>query len=204
MRPKAVPRSWRPAAGPWRCCTRVWGSGKSLGGWARRRPTVARWQAAVKRGGVRALRAKPQPGRPARLSARQAEAVVGDVAQGSRGTRIWNGAVDAPPAGGDHRALPRRPLPSGARVEDSARMRLESAEARAPGTGARRGRDRALAAATVAAYKQTRGAKAIASSSWMKAALCSKRWSGGRGRDRAARRCSANRTVIIGSRSPAC
>src|SRR6266571_4603117 len=109
-----------------------------------------------------------------------AEAVVGDAARGSRGARVRNGPVDAPPSGGGHRALLRRPLPSGARVEDPARLRVESAEARAAGPGARRGRDRALAAATMAAYKKTRGAKVRASSSWMRAALCSSRWSGGR------------------------
>src|SRR5439155_813877 len=45
--------------------------------------SVTRWQAVVKRGGVRALRAKPQPGRPARLSPRQQKRLLGMLLEGA-------------------------------------------------------------------------------------------------------------------------
>ncbi len=55
--------------------------------------SVTRWQAVVKRGGVRALRAKPQPGRPARLSPRQRKRLLGMLLEGAEahgyGTDLW-------------------------------------------------------------------------------------------------------------------
>ncbi len=55
--------------------------------------SVTRWQEVVKRGGVRALRAKPQPGRPARLSARQRKQLLGMLLEGAEahgyGTDLW-------------------------------------------------------------------------------------------------------------------
>lgn len=55
--------------------------------------SVTRWKAMVKRGGARALRAKPQPGRPARLSARQRKQLLALLLKGAAahgyGTDLW-------------------------------------------------------------------------------------------------------------------
>ena len=55
--------------------------------------SVTRWKAVVKRGGASALRAKPQPGRPARLSVRQRKRLLRMLLQGAEahgyGTDLW-------------------------------------------------------------------------------------------------------------------
>jgi len=55
--------------------------------------SVSRWQAAVAAGGARALRAKPAPGRPRRLSSRQRARLMKLLLQGAvahgYGTALW-------------------------------------------------------------------------------------------------------------------
>jgi transposase len=55
--------------------------------------SVKRWKVAVKRGGLDALAAKPHPGKPCRLSARQKQQLVRILTQGplksGYGTDLW-------------------------------------------------------------------------------------------------------------------
>lgn len=55
--------------------------------------SVLRWRDAVQRGGSSALRAKPVPGRPSRLTAKQKTRLVGFLKQGARAhghrTELW-------------------------------------------------------------------------------------------------------------------
>jgi len=129
------------------------------------------------------------------------EEVVGDASPGSRGTRVWNRSVDVASGRGSHRTLLWGPLPSGPCVEDLAWLRVEFAEARAPGAGAGRRRDRTLAAAEVPAYKKTLVGKAVASFSLMRAGSCSNPWSAGRGLREARRPSCGSGGGTIVSRS---
>jgi len=55
--------------------------------------SVLRWRNALRRGGADALKAKPAPGRPSRLTARQKTKLVGLLAQGAMAhgyrTELW-------------------------------------------------------------------------------------------------------------------
>ena len=107
--------------------------------------------------------------------------------QGPTRARLQDRPLDAPTSGGRD-PQPVRDLASYIpSMADSAARGVELSKTRAPGTGTRPRGCRALAPGGLAAHKKTRGDRGAASFWWMKPAVCSSRWSGERGGQRATR-----------------
>src|SRR5215204_774381 len=136
--------------------------------------SVSRWQQALKRGGERALQAKPHAG-PAPPALPAPEATAGRHTRGgAAGGGVRHRGVDLSPRSVGNRATVWRPLSSGPCLAVVARPGLASAEARASGPRAGRGDHCALAAAAVAAPKKKRGSIRLTSSSSTRVAfVCS-------------------------------
>ena len=57
--------------------------------------SVSRWKQELDEGGLEALKAKPHPGRPARVSTEQKKQLEQGAAERSSGCRLCHGFVDA-------------------------------------------------------------------------------------------------------------
>src|SRR3990170_5165244 len=119
--------------------------------------------------------------------------------QGSHSPRVLHGSVDPAPGGRDHRPDLRGSLPPRPRLEDSARRGLELSETGAPGPGAGRGYNKAVAGRAVAPYKKTQEDPVDASYFLMRAASCSSRWSAAPGRPAGRPPFSASGIAATGS-----
>src|SRR3990172_1474300 len=130
------------------------------------------------------------PRQAAALDRPTTNAAVEPAPEGGHGPRVLHGPVDPASGGRGHRQNLRGSLPPRPRLEDPARGGVELSETGAPGTGAGRGCNKAVAGRAVAPYKKTPEKPGGALFSSTRAASCSSRWSAAPGRP-AARRPSS-------------
>lgn len=94
MRPQGTPQQLEKRR---RHAIRLLGKGMTVSAIARwigaSKSSVVRWRDAYRRNGVKALRPKPTPGRPSRLSARQKKGLIRTLSEGplaaGYGTDLW-------------------------------------------------------------------------------------------------------------------
>src|SRR3990170_8764829 len=122
------------------------------------------------------------PRQAAALDRPTTNAAAESAPQRGHSPRVLHGSVDPAPGGRDHRPDLRGSLPPRPRLEDPARGRVELPETGAPGPGAGRGCNKAVAGKALAPYKKTQEDPVDASSFLTRAASCSRRWSARLGR----------------------